>query len=298
MTMPFTIALSEKANVKKKKFICDLFYASVSHYKNEKAVTILITAKVPFVLFFYTVAGSITRVAQHNESREIRIDQGRYLGAFIPAGSYQVRIQAGFHSYFYFILQDTVIHRIANEHSVLQPLNQQLISQGAKHFSLPLRPIEQEICTLIRQVQQRNAKHVEDQVDNLKTFVDLAIIYSKQIAKKLPFQNPEEQVREIRQDLLTEIKTGKTFNLKSLLSHYSISPRTFLNYFKEKYGISPQEFMNQQKMKLAHDLLCKEDMKAKEVSEVLGYSEPTTFGTQFKKHFGYTPGEAKRRNND
>jgi len=136
------------------------------------------------------------------------------------------------------------------------------------------------------------------QAENLKVFIHLTGIYSRQIARKLPFQNPEEKVREIRQDLINEIKKGHVFTLQSLLSRYSISPRTFFNYFKETYGMSPQDFINQEKMKLAYDLLYKENMKVKEVSDLLGYSEPHTFSAQFKRYFGYTPSEAKRRKND
>jgi len=293
MHIPFSFVRPEKAKIK--KFNCELFYASVSNYETEEPIVVPVTVKAPFVLFFYTITGSLTAIPHHKDAPDIIIDQGRCMAAFIPIGSHQVLIREGFHSYFYFILKDTIIHSASQKYSYLQPLNQQLISKGLDHRALPLRPIESNTCTLIRQVQHRNAKHVEDQVDNLKTFVDLAIIYSKQIASKLPFQNPEERVREIRQDLITEIKKGKTFNLKSLLSRYSISYRVFLNYFKENYGMRPQDFINQEKMKLAYDLLYKEGMKAKEVSHLLGYSEPATFSTQFKRYFGYSPGEGKRR---
>jgi len=293
MHIPFSFVRPEKAKIK--KFNCELFYASVSNYETEEPIIVPITVKTPFVLFFYTVCGSITGILHNKGTPDIIIDQGRYMALFIPIGSYEVLVPAGFNSYFYFILEDTIIHRISDKHNYLRPLNQQLIAKGSHHLTLPIRPIESNTCTLIRRVQHHNAKDIEDQAENLKVFIHLTGIYSQQIARKLPFQNPEEMVKEIRHDLIKEIQKGKIFTLKSLLSRYSISYRVFLNYFKDQHGMRPQDFINQEKMKLAYDLLYKEGLKAKEVSDLLGYSEPATFSTQFKKYFGYSPGEGKRR---
>ncbi len=62
----------------------------------------------------------------------------------------------------------------------------------------------------------------------------------------------------------------------------------FYVWFKQLFGVTPHEHYTHKRFMLAKKLL-QEGESAANVSAIIGYSSPASFGTEFKKHFGYTP---------
>ena len=77
--------------------------------------------------------------------------------------------------------------------------------------------------------------------------------------------------------------------LASLARSLSVSPRTLERQFKSETGLSLRSFRRQAKLLLALELLSS-DMSVSEVSDELGFREPSAFIAMFRAAFGVTPG--------
>lgn len=80
----------------------------------------------------------------------------------------------------------------------------------------------------------------------------------------------------------------------AIIHEYGITATFFKNGFKSNYGKPFYQLYMEKKMEYAAELL-QEGLKARQVSERLGYSQPIKFNQIFRKHFGMTPKKYQRQ---
>ena len=83
--------------------------------------------------------------------------------------------------------------------------------------------------------------------------------------------------------------------VEDIASHIHISPKYLTNIFSKHASCSMREFIVQSKMNVAKNLLSKEQFTVQDVSDLLGYSDYYQFSKQFKKHFGKSPSQIKKK---
>lgn len=64
--------------------------------------------------------------------------------------------------------------------------------------------------------------------------------------------------------------------------------------FKKHYGISPTEYLTDVRMDRALHLLKNSDYSIKKIAGMIGYSNTSVFGKNFKRKYHKTPGEVRR----
>lgn len=69
----------------------------------------------------------------------------------------------------------------------------------------------------------------------------------------------------------------------------NLSLRQLERIMKSTFGLSYSELYNKHKFTLAYQLLRNMNMKVKEVSSFLGYSDEANFSRAFKKYYGFSP---------
>jgi AraC-like DNA-binding protein/quercetin dioxygenase-like cupin family protein len=79
-------------------------------------------------------------------------------------------------------------------------------------------------------------------------------------------------------------------DLRSIALSVKMSPRTLERQFKAETGLSLRSFRRQAKLFKALELLSAK-MPISEISDVLGFGEPSAFIAMFKAAFGITPGK-------
>lgn len=79
------------------------------------------------------------------------------------------------------------------------------------------------------------------------------------------------------------------FNVESLAQEMAMSRSVFFKKMKSFVGLAPNEFIQIVKLKKAEAMLIKQGLKVSEVAFQLGFTNPKTFRTQFKKFYGQTP---------
>ena len=66
--------------------------------------------------------------------------------------------------------------------------------------------------------------------------------------------------------------------------------------FKKKYGMSVSEYIQDKRIRLAGELLRREDMTISMAANSVGFGNYSYFTEQFKKHYGMTPREYQKQN--
>lgn len=114
-------------------------------------------------------------------------------------------------------------------------------------------------------------------------------------------ERPSEQYsqRELRCLLAARELLLKEFSpppsLRKIARSVGLSEKALTHGFKSVYGETVFDFSLRCRMRHALMLLQDQHWSVDRVSEAVGYSQPTTFATAFRRHFGMRPLDAKRR---
>ena len=77
---------------------------------------------------------------------------------------------------------------------------------------------------------------------------------------------------------------------------FAVSKEHFSRTFKKKLGITYNEFLNSIRLSCALKMLMLSNGKITDISEQVGFADVRTFITTFKKHYGMTPLQYKKKN--
>lgn len=111
---------------------------------------------------------------------------------------------------------------------------------------------------------------------------------------------PEIFVNEKVAQLIRESKDYIRSNLKdvtvvSLAEAQHYNPKYFSRVFTEAMGMTPQEYITACKMEWAKNSLTHTSIPVAKIMESIGYTHRNGFAAAFKKKYGYTPAECKRK---
>ena len=81
----------------------------------------------------------------------------------------------------------------------------------------------------------------------------------------------------------------ENINLNKISNYVSLSKNYFCNIFKKETGITIWDYLIKIRMEEAKQMLLDTGLKTYEVSERVGYDDPSYFGRLFKKYTGFTP---------
>ncbi|MHC1787601.1 MAG: response regulator [Christensenellales bacterium] len=83
--------------------------------------------------------------------------------------------------------------------------------------------------------------------------------------------------------------------LEDLCRHLHVSPSYFSAVFKKETRRTFHQVLTQLRMERALALLSTTDLRTAQVAQEVGLPDPSYFSYSFKKHFGYPPSQARRR---
>ncbi len=92
------------------------------------------------------------------------------------------------------------------------------------------------------------------------------------------------------------IGTGLSVEELAFLCHMSVA--TFRRHFNRAFGMSPRAWLQRERLKLAAQALAARGASPKQIYREAGFATPSAFGRAFRRHFGQTPGEYRRRMSD
>lgn len=117
----------------------------------------------------------------------------------------------------------------------------------------------------------------------------------KQDTNKLSFTPWEaERIHEARKILLEHI-ASKPPSIKKLSRLVALNEYKLKRGFRQYFNTSIGQWMQEQKLQYSRELILNTNKPIKEISNLVGYPLTTNFITAFRKHFGITPGDLRRK---
>ena len=89
-----------------------------------------------------------------------------------------------------------------------------------------------------------------------------------------------------------------TATVKSTAHYLNISERTLLNVFQTLLGIPTIKYIHNLKMDMAGRLLTTSTDSVQEITDSLGFSDSFAFSKSFRRHFGISPREYRKRGSE
>lgn len=88
----------------------------------------------------------------------------------------------------------------------------------------------------------------------------------------------------------------ENFSIETLAKTLHLNTANLQRYFKAYYGRTLHQYILSIKMEAAMQLLTNTNKSSKEISFDLGFKSDANFSEAFKKHFGYPPGQLRKKN--
>lgn len=100
----------------------------------------------------------------------------------------------------------------------------------------------------------------------------------------------------ILQDIVSYIDDNitKKLTVENIAAHCYLSQTYLQCIFKQQYGIPLAEYVRKQRMKRSMELLATEK-RVSDIAYDIGFEHESSFIRSFKREFGMTPGEARRK---
>lgn len=123
-------------------------------------------------------------------------------------------------------------------------------------------------------------------------------IYRKVIQQTSPvFPGSEvhiEKLMKVKQVLLNHLNMPLP-NLSEIAVQVTLSESTLKRHFKNVFGKSVYDYYLEKKMEYARQILLDEPLTVNEIAERLGYEKVSNFIEIFKKRYGVSPGNIKKK---
>ena len=99
-------------------------------------------------------------------------------------------------------------------------------------------------------------------------------------------------------DYLTEHYRDENISLNALAEEFYVNSSYLSRVFKEKTGMTFSNYLFELRMKAAASLVLRSDLKAYEIAEKIGISDPHYFSVCFKKYTGKSVSDYKKQEKD
>ncbi|MBB3111547.1 YesN/AraC family two-component response regulator [Paenibacillus phyllosphaerae] len=149
-----------------------------------------------------------------------------------------------------------------------------------------MKPWQQEVKPRLAAAAEQSDTLGQVEQDFLGTLTKLAT----QIEELSQNRRHNALMREIR-DYVAEQYLDPNLSLTILSERFQISPKYLSQLFKESIGQNFSDFLIGLRIEYAKRLLRESDVTVQQISEMLGYANPTSFIRVFKKIVGLSPGQ-------
>ena len=136
---------------------------------------------------------------------------------------------------------------------------------------------------------------IHNSKNHLSDYVCSAIIYQLlfelfSALQGFSFERKYDKRIKIAKEYIDE-NPFSNISMCELADKLNITARYLQKKFKQEVGYTPKEYELYVKMNTACSFLENENIKVKDVANLLGYSDQYAFSRQFHKHFGFSPSQ-------
>ncbi|GHO41926.1 helix-turn-helix domain-containing protein [Ktedonospora formicarum] len=179
---------------------------------------------------------------------------------------------------------------------------QELMSIKKQTFLDPTIALAQrEIFTLLKAI----AAEVEHSISGMQIMLQsLGIQLTVQLLRAQQQGEDEGELQRVSAMLSPEIRRSVDFihayytqdlSLQQVAASASLSPYHFLRLFKQQIGITPHAYLRRLRLQQAALFLSQSDEPVSDIAYRLGFSSPAHLTEAFRRHYGLTPSQYRKR---
>lgn len=145
----------------------------------------------------------------------------------------------------------------------------------------------------LERLEKEFCRKIENAYDEMEIREELVAAY-----KHLANMNGREPKSKLNPDFIAqyiELHYMESLYLDHMAGVLETSPKYFSNYFKKTFGINYVEHLNKVRLSHAKEFLKNTELSISEIGEKTGYLNSSTFTTTFKKYYGISPSEYRKK---
>ena len=127
---------------------------------------------------------------------------------------------------------------------------------------------------------------------------DLIQLVQGKAIKNNPRHISDAKISTFRRLVILHLETNQLPTVARLAELLHISSRYLLTEYRKRYPETPQQYIIEMRLIAASKRLLTGKQSIMQITYDLGYSEPSVFSKQFKKHFGLSPRAYLKREQD
>ena len=156
-----------------------------------------------------------------------------------------------------------------------------------------------EFALFLPQVQRVN--------DDTQEFLNEVLVENNKMKRSIAFYNALISIsnnnatknngiaQSIRKHLVDNL--NEKLSLEEVANHFNYTKQHVIRLFKSCYFVSPLEFVNCERLKKSCELLSqRQDLSVCQIATLCGFVDAGYFSRLFKKEYGVSPKEYRRRN--
>jgi AraC-like DNA-binding protein len=113
---------------------------------------------------------------------------------------------------------------------------------------------------------------------------------------EIPLSNHNDSVEAILRYIKKHIYSPSKLTIANLANEFHLAPGYISNFFKKHVGESIKQYITRYKMKLIEVRLTYSQNSVSEIAYEFGFTDESHFCKQFRKLYGITPTQFKKRN--
>jgi AraC family transcriptional regulator of arabinose operon len=154
-----------------------------------------------------------------------------------------------------------------------------------------------EVRESFARAMQRTIRIIQRRPPNAEDFaanaLEEALLWAHLASSRGDWMRIDPRVRKAMDYLAANMR--QPFELETLARHCGLSVSRLAHLFTAEAGVSPQRFFEQQRMRQAGQLLRVTGLGIAEVAAEVGYDDPFYFSNRFRRHWGKSPTQYRRR---
>ncbi len=105
----------------------------------------------------------------------------------------------------------------------------------------------------------------------------------------------KSRIDEWQLNRLIDRHLSEPLDNQQLADHFYLSQSHFYTLFNRQFAMAPQQYVAQRRINKARELLQTTPLSQLAIAEELGFADASSLSRAYKKHFGHTPGQARKR---
>lgn len=262
-----------------------LFYMELFEYQLKNELDMFFSIKQPALFLFLMLDGNIHFFTSDGTSF-YDAKKGMCYATSNDTGDFRLVLPKGHHLFFYLQPKGDYLQGYPEDYPALAALLLSLEKDQKQYGHLPACLIEGDILNaMLNLYKLSDDKDYDLESEFIKYCRELLMAYHRTIRLRL-----EKPVYQIRDFMSSNYANHQITAISALARRFNFSVRTLEREYHREFDTSPQQYVRQLRMEKAQELILKHTT-VREVADLLGYSEISSFSRAFKRYFGYSPNQ-------